>query len=81
VVGVLLTGGLREIFRSPLFPSCDRRGRSRHVSGIAGDFHSATHNLDIKYFHPPPMTRKQKAAAFFSNFEALAIAALRGGAI
>jgi Skp family chaperone for outer membrane proteins len=50
-----------------------------HVSGIAGDFHDATHNLDIKYFHPPPMTKKQKVAAFFSNFETILIAALRGG--
>jgi hypothetical protein len=50
-----------------------------HVSGIAGDFHDATHSLDIKYFHPPPMTKKQKVAAFFSNFETILIAALRGG--
>jgi hypothetical protein len=52
-----------------------------HVSGIAGDFHDATHNLDIKYFHPPPMNKKQKVVAFFSNFESLLIAALRGGVI
>jgi hypothetical protein len=52
-----------------------------HVSGIAGDFHDATHKLDVKYFNPPPMNKKQKVLHFFSNFEALLIAALRGGAI
>jgi hypothetical protein len=51
------------------------------VTGIASDFHDATHNLDIRFFHPPAMTKKQKVAAFFGNFEALAIAALRGGVL
>ena len=52
-----------------------------HVSGIAGDFHDATHNLDIKYFHPPPQTKKQKVVSFFSNLQSILIAALRGGVI
>jgi hypothetical protein len=51
------------------------------VTGITADFHDATHNLDVKYFHPPPRTKKQKIAAFFENFEAIFIAALRGGVL
>jgi len=53
---------------------------TQHVTGITADFHDATHNLDIKYFHPPPMNKKQKVARFFSNFEAIVIALARGGA-
>lgn len=52
-----------------------------HVSGISADFHDATTALDKKYFNPPPKNKKQKVLSFFSNFEALLIAALRGGAI
>ena len=52
-----------------------------NVNGVTADFHDATHSLDQKYFHPPPRNRKQKVFGFFSNFEALLIAALRGGAI
>jgi hypothetical protein len=52
-----------------------------HVSGISADFHDATTALDKKYFNPPPMNKKQKVLHFFSNFESLLIAALRGGAI
>jgi hypothetical protein len=54
---------------------------NQHFAGITADVHDATHSLDTKYFHPPPQTRKQKVLGFFSNFEALLIAALRGGVI
>ena len=54
-------------------------GTAKDVAGIAADFHDATTNLDMKFFHPPKRTRKQKIVAFFVSFEALLIAALRGG--
>jgi ABC-type transporter Mla subunit MlaD len=52
-----------------------------HINGIASDFHDATHNLDIKFFHPPPQTKKQKVLGFFSDLKAVLIAALRGGVL
>ena len=47
------------------------------VHGIASDFHDATHNLDQKFFHPPPLSRKQKVIAALREFAALVIAYLR----
>jgi len=38
-----------------------------NVNAIAADFHDATHSLDMKFFHPPPRTRKQKVDDFFKG--------------
>ena len=54
---------------------------TRSVTQISSNFAEATHSLDQRFFHAPPMNRKQKVASFFSNFESILIAALRGGVI
>jgi len=54
---------------------------TRSVTQISADFADATHNLDVKYFHPGPRTRKQKILGVLSNLQTILIAALRGGAL
>jgi len=51
------------------------------ISGIAMDFHDATHSLDERFFHPPPRTRWQKVKAALMFIPLAALAALRGGVL
>lgn len=51
------------------------------IAGIADDVHDATHNLDVKYFHPPKAGFWGHVKQVFADLEALLIAALRGGVL
>lgn len=51
------------------------------IDGIASDVHDATHNLDIKYFHPPKAGFWGRVKQVFTDLEAILIAALRGGVL
>jgi hypothetical protein len=49
------------------------------VAGIAADVHDATHNLDVRYFHPPKVGFWGRVKQIFMDVQAIFIAALRGG--
>lgn len=47
------------------------------VDGIASDVHDATHNLDVRFFHPPPKTSKQKVRDALREFLPFLLFALK----
>lgn len=37
------------------------------VTGIATDFHDIVHQTDLRFFHPPPRTKKQQVVGFLKD--------------